>query len=173
MHPCQCSADGKMPQCRAGRLWKEEFRGGIGHETHARGPRKTPRQWKAIKKVPQTPRRQPATNPAVKPPITSPLERKRTPVVSGKSTDKQDLRSGNGKSNASCRNVHFKSCCDSPTDDDELHAAGRFLSDLPTGRWRKTTQHRRALNCSQGLIGRMRMFPPIPKNQPSQTNGEA
>src|SRR6267154_33324 len=30
------------------------------------------------KKVPLTPRRQPATNPAAKPPITSPLERKHT-----------------------------------------------------------------------------------------------
>lgn len=34
----------------------------------------------SIKKVPQTPRRHPAISPAVKPPITSPLEREPTPV---------------------------------------------------------------------------------------------
>src|SRR5260221_10449831 len=45
------------------------------------------------KKVPPTPRRQPATNPAAKLPITSPLERKHTPMqLPRQSTCKQSIQ---------------------------------------------------------------------------------
>src|ERR1700680_4986946 len=84
----------------------------------------------SIKKVPQTPRRQPAINPAVKPPITSPWKENVRPCF--RQVNRQARpKTGDEKSNASAE-TSLQIMLLLSDGDDELHAAGRFLSDLPT-----------------------------------------
>jgi len=82
------------------------------------------------KKVPQTPRRQPATNPVVKPPITSPSARKRTPHIQ-QVNQRASQQPGSRESGASAETfLKIFPHCDR---DGEIHAAGRLLSDSTEG----------------------------------------